>query len=391
MPDPSPPAPLYDDWGVPIAPDSHSGHIGGVNDDPSEAPDAAGAGATPPARDAAEQVSAWVEEDLDLDDVDFAPVLTAIEAMLPEARRLAGWADEGEVGDWLLDEVTGAPLDDEFTGQLIRKGEFGSVGADMLSRLAEQWLDVERLLSERSLWASPVAKARWEDERRHTAVCCLRDLADRVFVGRDWVERQVYLDDGGLESTYFPLILAPGSRLGMPHGLFVRRLMVVAELLREIVAEEKSPKRRMTVAEADAKARALTDTPAQREKFFAMRERKQAKMIGCHWETWRKTKCFEEALNQGLLEPRKNAAKVRVTRRRKPAVVSLTTALEATVGMGEGDEILKQLVAAESEQAQTEISQEEYRKLIAEHRADATSDPSPLGPVKKIVRDRKTR
>jgi hypothetical protein len=318
-------------------------------------------------------------EFVDLDDVDFAPILALVEALLPEASRLAAWADEGEIGGWVTDKDTGAPLEDELTGELMRTGALGNTGADMLSRLAEQWLDLESALVEQGLWARPV-RGRWEDRRCYAAVCCLRDLADNVFKGCDWLERDLP-PDAVDENPYFPLTLAPGSRLGMPHGLFVRRLSVAVELLREVVAGAKSPRRRMTVEEANERAKQLTDTREKRTKFFAVSERKQAERIGCSWKSWSRTEVFKEAVERGWLQKRKNAKKAASdTTGPVPRVVSMTPELEATIAEGVPDEVLKRLVAGESKPRWEDLPPDERRAHLAEHEGDVAANPSPLDP-----------
>jgi len=108
-------------------------------------------------------------------------------------------------------------------------------------------------------------------------------------------------------------------------------------------------------------------------------EKKQAKRIGCSWGTWSKTDCFRDAVELGWLPKRKKSDKRGGT---PPSVVSLTDTLEATVGVGEQDEIVNQLAAAETAAAENrqwkDLTSEEQRAILAEHEAEVANEPSPL-------------
>lgn len=154
--------------------------------------------------------------------------------------------------------------------------------------------------------------------------------------------------------------------------------------------EARPPKARMSVDKANRTAMGLTDTPEKRKKFFALSERKQAKRIGCSWETWSKTACFIDAVERGWLPPRKKA--IGNMGASRPSVVSLTPALEATVGVGEPEGILQQLVADETTaQNWNDLSPEERREILAEHEKEDASDPSPVKPEPRKVVHRKRR
>jgi hypothetical protein len=89
--------------------------------------------------------------------------------------------------------------------------------------------------------------------------------------------------------------------------------------------------------------------------FFAMSLNKQAKLVGCHPNTWKKTSFFQQAVATGKISPAKA---------RGPKVKSLTAGREAATGEGEKDEI------------QEQVAEGELRRLMAEQAADC--EPSPL-------------
>jgi hypothetical protein len=99
-------------------------------------------------------------------------------------------------------------------------------------------------------------------------------------------------------------------------------------------------KRRMTVEEANEKAMELAKR--QKRAFLLLSEREQAKRIGCHWRTWRKTTFYRKAR-------RLRARLVGQARQREvpgsPPVASLTTSVEAVTGEGDRNEVLEQLIA----------------------------------------------
>jgi hypothetical protein len=113
------------------------------------------------------------------------------------------------------------------------------------------------------------------------------------------------------------------------------------------------PRKRRTVEAANTQA--LNLARKYRRAFFTMSLTKQAKLIGCHWKTWKKTKLYLEAVKDGRIAPPKPKA---------PKVVTFTDRIEAATGEGEKDEIQK------------EVAERETRRLIAEQSADA--EPSPL-------------
>jgi hypothetical protein len=149
--------------------------------------------------------------------------------------------------------------------------------------------------------------------------------------------------------------------------------------------------RGMRVADADAKARELTDTTTKRAKFFALSERKQATRIGCSWSTYSKTDFYREAEELGLLSPR--SRKKREQKGSPPSAVSFTPKMEATLGDGDKDQIVHELAEAESEGSQglkwDNLPEDERQKYIIDHLSDVENNPSPLDPRPKRVRHRK--
>jgi hypothetical protein len=110
---------------------------------------------------------------------------------------------------------------------------------------------------------------------------------------------------------------------------------------------------RMTVAEANEEAMRLAK--GKGKSFLFLSERQQAKQIGCSWETWTKTDFYKKA------KEKKASIAARITKGDSSGsarVVGLTTNLETTIGEGDRDEVLKQ--------------------LISENQTEANKDPSPL-------------
>src|SRR5262249_37825825 len=113
---------------------------------------------------------------VNLDKVDFAPILALFESLLPLAEQLAEWSDEGQIGDWERDEWTNEPVEDGQTGEWIREGEFGDTGAELLQQIAEQWSKIHLALVHNHLRHGD-AKFLGKDQCRRAVVRCIRDLA----------------------------------------------------------------------------------------------------------------------------------------------------------------------------------------------------------------------
>jgi hypothetical protein len=148
-----------------------------------------------------EEVKAAVAEIGLLEDkVDFGAILALAEPILLEARRLAEWAQDGQ-----LDET----------------------GADMLLRIGERWLALESILDANGIGAG---NARWcsDDDRVADAASCLHDLARGVRKNAGWFK---YLPN--ITNTCL-LSLASDACMGMPHAVFAKRLAVAVELLRTL-------------------------------------------------------------------------------------------------------------------------------------------------------------
>jgi hypothetical protein len=111
--------------------------------------------------------------------------------------------------------------------------------------------------------------------------------------------------------------------------------------------------RRMKVEEANANAMKLLQEYGK--AFFVMSLTKQAELIGCHCNTWKKTPLYLEAVKDGRISAPKTRA---------PKTVSLTDRVEAVTGQGEKNGV------------QSEAAQAELQRLIAECKNDA--EPSPL-------------
>jgi hypothetical protein len=106
----------------------------------------------------------------------------------------------------------------------------------------------------------------------------------------------------------------------------------------------KENRPRMTVKVADQKARELHERLGW--DFLILSERKQAEAIGCSWSTWKNTDFYKDGETKGLF--RKRPARGGRGRGTPPAVVGLTDRMEATVGQGGPDAVLKELIAQQT-------------------------------------------
>jgi hypothetical protein len=93
------------------------------------------------------------------------------------------------------------------------------------------------------------------------------------------------------------------------------------------------PGGKMTVEDANRTAMVLAKK--LQKGFFAMSETGQAKLIGCHLRTWRKTPFYRVA--------KKKRAKTNAPGARR--AVTLTDALEAVAREGDKDDVLRRLIA----------------------------------------------
>jgi hypothetical protein len=96
----------------------------------------------------------------------------------------------------------------------------------------------------------------------------------------------------------------------------------------------------MKVEEANEKAKGLVREAGT--EFFSLSEREQARRIGCHPRTWRKTPLYQKAV-QPKAKPAEQAPPG------SPAVVSLTSNLEEVVTAGGKDQVLNELIAEQNE------------------------------------------
>jgi hypothetical protein len=127
---------------------------------------------------------------------------------------------------------------------------------------------------------------------------------------------------------------------------------------------------RLTTSQADQKARELDK--AMGWDFRVLAETEQAKLIGCHRMTWRKTDFYAEAERKGLFRKRPS--------RRKPGNSTPTTSLTDAVEAREGAIKAKRGQGRENAQ---------LKQLIADH--EANKEPSPLDPDPPDARKKKAR
>jgi hypothetical protein len=130
-------------------------------------------------------------------------------------------------------------------------------------------------------------------------------------------------------------------------------------------------KKRMSVEVANQKALQL----ARGRGFWELSVTKQAKRIGCAFETWKKTQIFQD-------HQRRQGAGKDAERKRDAAasryVVGYSTAIEETTPAGGPKSVLDGLIQQEDAEA-------ELRRLTEEQAAEAAADPSPLD---KVARQR---
>jgi hypothetical protein len=315
---------------------------------------------------------------LDLDKLDFGPILDLAEKLLPLAQRLADWSPEGTVTELIRDDLSGEWYRD---GALGNNGALGNTGCSLLQKLAAGWMNFYYSLWSLQLWTSKT-EVSGKDQDRLDVVESLRDLAATVF--RDYRPYGLglpELDEATKEPRYQEVPVGIG--LGMPHAEFARRLAFVVKLLRSIVKKGISRKG-MTVEEANDRARELIAN--QKAEFFKLSQRQQAELIGCAFETWTKTACYAAAVKRGRIpEPKRKKARSGSTR----ATVSLTPTIENMHGDGQKDEVLHRLVAEEEKLDWKNMTPSEQRRFYAEHDADVAANPSPLDDSPKKVRNAK--
>lgn len=121
----------------------------------------------------------------------------------------------------------------------------------------------------------------------------------------------------------------------------------------EVPAPAMPSRSRISVGEANIKASRLMRDKGRR--FTRLSETKQADLIGCSWQTWSRTKLYRK------LHPEKakqNEQQMAGRGASSPNVESLTINREATLGEGQRNEVLNQLIAdqeAEYEQSPLQV------------------------------------
>jgi hypothetical protein len=333
---------------------------------------------------------------VNLDNLDFAPLLACVEQLLPDAEKLAAWADDGEIGNLVTDR-RGNPKEDIITGERLRDNAFGEVGAGLLQRVYSQWYDLVSLIETK--FGAEVGFWKGEEFLKQSPVLSLAmlDLHTFPFRKKSFLRISELLPEEEMEwrTAGSSFVLRPGTRLGMSHHLFVRRLTHIAGLLRDIVKhdQQRRGKKRpgMLVEEANCRARELTDTPKKKREFLALSETKQAKRIGCSWATYSKTRFYEEAREKRLLpssRPQANHSEAS----RSVATVRLTSALEARTVEGDRDKVLCELVEAEEQEPNRrswdELPLEERQAIDVEQEVDMAAYPSPLDTRRRRSRRR---
>ena len=124
-----------------------------------------------------------------------------------------------------------------------------------------------------------------------------------------------------------------------------------------------------------ANAKALELAKQQKQDFFLLSERRQAKLIGCHWQTWRDTPFFAEAQRHRTRLAKRIA---KGTAGGSPPAISLTGNLEAVAAAGKPDEVLNRL--AEAEEKQTTGKKPQWEDLSAAQQQEFLARRKPTLP-----------
>jgi hypothetical protein len=173
------------------------------------------------------------------------------------------------------------------------------------------------------------AMARWRAAKE-------REIAGQeraVELGELWKMNGGPRDDAELASY---IDAYRSSLLGMSEALRIEETELL-DAARDLLRALEDPGR-MTVEAANRKGMQLAKQYKQR--FFAFSIRQQADLIGCSFGTWTKTPFYKQAKKR-----RRHQRPAGKQGACSPSTASLTGNLEATVGKGERDEVLNQLIA----------------------------------------------
>jgi hypothetical protein len=138
--------------------------------------------------------------------------------------------------------------------------------------------------------------------------------------------------------------------------------------------------RRSPMPVADSNKRAMELVKDLGIAFYRLSETEQAKRIGCHLRTWRKTDLYKTAKEKRLAGQTPKGRKA----------VTLTEAVEATVGVGNRDEVLNHLITDErdatAKRSWEDLSREEQEAFTAgQDEPSPLEDDPPSRPRRKVV------
>jgi hypothetical protein len=119
----------------------------------------------------------------------------------------------------------------------------------------------------------------------------------------------------------------------------------------------------MSVEEANEEA--LKQAKKWGAVFFSMSNNRQAKLIGCHPLTWRKTQLYKTAVEQGKINPPKP---------KRVKALSFTRGRASVIGQGKKDEVLN--LAGEREEQRLK-EERELLRLTAQSQKESKENPSP--------------
>jgi hypothetical protein len=156
--------------------------------------------------------------------------------------------------------------------------------------------------------------------------------------------------------------------------LMFRRFELVIASTPAVLRPTGAARRRMSAEEANEAAMRLVHEHGQ--VFFALSETEQARRIGCHLNTWRKTPLYKKAAKRR----ERGKSNARSASQPARAAVSFTSSIEATVGTGAPDDQMNRLIHEEEEQKKMKQDRQQHAQELQQALADYARDfePSPL-------------
>jgi hypothetical protein len=184
--------------------------------------------------------------------------------------------------------------------------------------------------------------------------------------------------DWSVEASIWPRI----EKAITPFNLAARqRWEARVQCLIEAAADgpdKETSSTKMSVSDADKKAKELAGK--HKAAFFALSQTQQAKLIGCHLDTWQKTPFYQAADRRGRIRKRGPAKTLPAVDLSGSILETEGYGVQGTKGQHARHDMLNQLVEGEEAEAKR---QAELKALREEQRRDDEQD-------KKRRRRRKT-